>query len=178
MKATLILIIALCGAGCAVQPNYGAPFDANVHGTVEPEMSKLIVYRGDDQFPASLLFKNIFKLGKGSPSPPIAPWYYEVNIETDRTTLITRDGFIEQSLPAGERTVTVGSTSADVALWPGEVTYLQIGQEMMKIYVECDVQKDTARLCPRTRTNPTLAVVDAATALPQLAELKEICNDC
>lgn len=157
MKAMLILIIAVLGAGCAAQPNYGAPFDVNVHGAVEPEAGKLIAYRWNDHY------SNRYRI---------------INIASVRTTLLAKDGFVQQSLPPGEHTVIVGTALADLTVSQGEVTYLQIGEEMTRTYVECEIQKDTARLCARIHIEPTLAVVDAATALPQLAQRREICNDC
>lgn len=157
MKAMLILIIAVLGAGCAAQPNYGAPFDVNVHGAAEPEAGKLIAYRWNNDF---------------------SNRYQIINIGSVRTALLAKDGFVQQSLPPGEHTIIVGAALADLSVSQGEVTYLQIGEEMTRKYVECEIQKHTALLCAQVRIEPTLAVVDAATALPRLAQLREICNDC
>ena len=156
MKAAFIVLIVLCGAGCATT-NFGPPFDASVHGIAEPGMSKVIVYRSNDG-----LFNRI----------------HVVNIASVRTARLVRGGFIEQALPAGQHSVTAGSASADVALRPGEIVFLQIGEETTSAYFECGIENETARLCLRTVVDPTLEVVAAATALPRLASMKEICNDC
>ena len=169
-------------AGCSASVGLGVPFDEG-HQTVGAESGKVIVYRYDALH---------------------AGLYHDISFGSAPDQRVAKGGFYVSELPPGPilisafphwvgdsaKTALFGSMGAQHALpldapvsetliiAAGEIVYLRLNSAPEEYTFECEVTKNTARLCTGVRQVTVLENIAPEDAVSELDELREVCDEC